>query len=879
MHLVCRETLTKGMRWGMALLLALGMVTMSGAWSTASTTDDDDVHSHGDSSYRRRFARKGTKPKYARSTPFLIKHVHLRLTILPRKRFVKGTATLTIKPSSRNIKRITLDAAELRISRITVDGKVAKWNAEGYKLHITLPSTLTVGNVAAVAVTYEANPRSGLHFVLPDKDYPNKPVMVFSQGESEYNRFWFPSFDTPNMRFTSETVITVPAPLQVIANGKLLKQTTTGKMITYHHKMPFSHVNYLTSLAIGEFALYKQTWKKTPILSYVPKAAKALAKRSFENTADMMDFFSKKIGFAYPYSKYAQVVVHDFVSGGMENITATTLNHRTLHDARAHLTRRSDGLVAHELAHQWFGDLLTCKDWSHIWLNESFATYFTHLYFEHKWGQTEFNYTRMRSMRWYTYTPYKRAIQERVYEFPSDVFDAHAYPKGAAVLHMIRRKLGDVLWWKAISHYVKKHAHGLVETADFRRALEHVSGQNWEPFFDQWIRRPGHPVLKLSWKYVAKHKQIRVTIRQKQKQKPFSFGTTLRVTVGKKVKTIPVHVKGRRQSLVFSVTGRPQMIELDPFGDILMKYSAKKSPQQWLYQLTHGASVVSRLRAASQLGKYPNRPKVLAAIKALLNTEKAHFSVRAAVAGALGKMQTPAACKLLMNDGFDAKEARVRQAVAAQLGNCRDSNPLEELVTMFRTDKSYAVQAAALTSIGKLRHPKSFGLLVEGLGYTGDYGRIQSAALAAMARLETPKAIPYLRKFSKRGPSTRVRLGAMTLFASTVKLFRKRKKADDVLLLVSFLKDPHPWVRGTALRAMSILGDWRALPHMRRFAETAALATTKRRVRRAIRALYKQTKKDRRWKRLGGDLEKLRKSHRKLLKRLKRLEARRNKKK
>jgi aminopeptidase N len=188
---------------------------MSGAWSTASTTDDDDVHSHGDSSYRRRFARKGTKPKYARSTPFLIKHVHLNLRILPRKRFVKGTATLTIKPSSRNIKRITLDAAELRISRITVDGKVAKWNAEGYKLHITLPSTLTVGNVAAVAVTYEANPRSGLHFVLPDKDYPNKPVMVFSQGESEYNRFWFPSFDTPNMRFTSETVITVPAPLQV----------------------------------------------------------------------------------------------------------------------------------------------------------------------------------------------------------------------------------------------------------------------------------------------------------------------------------------------------------------------------------------------------------------------------------------------------------------------------------------------------------------------------------------------------------------------------------------------------------------------------------------------------------------------------------------
>jgi HEAT repeat protein len=232
-----------------------------------------------------------------------------------------------------------------------------------------------------------------------------------------------------------------------------------------------------------------------------------------------------------------------------------------------------------------------------------------------------------------------------------------------------------------------------------------------------------------------------------------------------------------------------------------------------------------------------------------------------------------------MNDGFDAKEARVRQAVAAQLGNCRDSSPLEELVTMFRTDKSYAVQAAALTSIGKLRHPKSFALLVEGLGYTGDYGRIQSAALAAMARLETPKAIPYLRKFSKRGPSTRVRLCAMTLFARTVKLFRKRKKADDVLLLVSFLKDPHPWVRGTALRAMSILGDWRALPHMRRFAETAALATTKRRVRRAIRALYKQTKKDRRWKRLGGDLEKLRKSHRKLLKRLKRLEARRNKEK
>ncbi|MEM1009630.1 MAG: M1 family metallopeptidase, partial [Myxococcota bacterium] len=446
------------------------------------------------------------------------------------------------------------------------------------RLHIEPLRAIHSQKTFEVRVKYSAKPRIGLNFVGPDKDYPNKPISVYSQGETEKNRYWYPSYDYTNMRFTSETLFSVPKGFRAISNGRLIEKRTQGGWTTFHHKMEHPHVNYLLSVVVGEFKVYKQSWKGIPIRSFVYAEDFKHAKRSFKNTPEMMKFFSEKTGVRYPYAKYDQTVVQDFNSGGMENITATTLSRRTIHSKVEHLDYRSDGLVAHELAHQWFGDFVTCRHWHELWLNESFATYFQQLYYEHKWGKKEFFQER----EGYAFARYKRSryhrpIQTRVYRHPAHVFDAHAYPKGALVLHMIRTKLGDALWWKAINHYLKKHAHQNVETHDFRKALEQVSGQNWIPFFDQWLRRPGHPKLRVSWEYQEQSRLVKLKIKQTQ-MLPYQLDSSVVLTHDDGSQSrfaLDIHKKDHE--FTFPVPQRPLMVEFEPDANLLADIEVKKS--------------------------------------------------------------------------------------------------------------------------------------------------------------------------------------------------------------------------------------------------------------------------------------------------------------
>ncbi|NIT57927.1 MAG: aminopeptidase, partial [Aliifodinibius sp.] len=313
-----------------------------------------------------------------------------------------------------------------------------------------------------VAIEYEAQPRAGLYFVHPEIGYPDKPWQIWSQGEMEFNSHWFPCYDFPNDRMTSEMIVTVPKWQMAISNGELLAVTENdaSNTITYHWKESVPHVTYLLSLVVGEFLEARDEWtggsprrNGVPVTYYVEPQDSHKVARSFHKTVEMMDFFSHKTGIDYPYEKYAQTTIRDFMWGGMENISATTLTRNTLHDQRAHLDYTSDGLVAHELAHQWWGDLLTCNNWNHIWLNESFATYFDALYVDHDMGNDEFIMEMQQNRNRYLKedsTKYRRPIVYNLYEDASQMFDRHTYQKGSWVLHMIRYILGDELWWKAI---------------------------------------------------------------------------------------------------------------------------------------------------------------------------------------------------------------------------------------------------------------------------------------------------------------------------------------------------------------------------------------------------------------------------------------------
>ena len=327
-------------------------------------------------------------------------------------------------------------------------------------------------------------------------------------------------------------------------------------------------------------------------------------------TPQMIRFFGEKIGQPYPYAKYAQVCVPDFLAGGMENITATTMTDSALGDEIAALEGDCDGLVAHELAHQWFGDLLTCKDWSHIWLNEGFASYFDALFAENDRGEDAFRLEMHGALEGYLGSDrsYRRPIVEARYESSEDMFDGVTYAKGACVLHALRGLLGDRAWWKGIRGYVAAHKFEVVETDDFRKAMEAASGKDLKWFFDQWVYKAGHPELKVRWHYEDADKTVRVQVQQTQKlddQTPlFRLPTTLEITEDAgKTRVVPIVIDGRSHEFVIPCATRPRMVQIDPEGWLIKELDFEKPAEENLFQLEHAACVLGRLDAAEALVK------------------------------------------------------------------------------------------------------------------------------------------------------------------------------------------------------------------------------------------------------------------------------------
>jgi len=341
---------------------------------------------------RRAFQPQHVEAKWARDRAANISHVKLEVALDFDAKKISGTATHRLSAITGPLERLEFDAAELEIKAIRAGGEPATFETADDKLRITLPRALNAGDTIEVGIDYAGHPRRGLYFVGPDTAYPNKPRQAWTQGEDEDSRYWFPCYDYPNSRPTSEIVATVPEKFTAVSNGALIgtSTNTVDKTRIFHWRHEVPHSTYLITLAAGEFAMIGERAGNTPVTYYIAPGREDDARRAFGNTPKMIQFFERVIGVPYPYAKYAQVAVSDFIFGGMENTSATTQTESTLHDARAHLDFKSDPLVAHELAHQWWGDLLTCRDWAHAWLNEGFATYFEALWCEENLGADEF---------------------------------------------------------------------------------------------------------------------------------------------------------------------------------------------------------------------------------------------------------------------------------------------------------------------------------------------------------------------------------------------------------------------------------------------------------------------------------------------------------
>jgi aminopeptidase N len=773
---------------------------------------------------RRPFARPGTPSRQERIRYFDIKHVKAELTLATKEKEVRGTVTHSLSPLHPFLTRIELDCApELKVSRVT---KLAKggipvkcaFTATGCKLVVTLDKAHGPGDELDLAIDYSGSPTRGLRFVLADPAYPEKPLAIWTQGQAEDTHHWLPCYDYPNERATSEMIITVEKPLLVVSNGALIEtRKNAGDTMTYHWKMDVPHVSYLISLAVGDFAVYHDKIGHLPVDYYVAKNVdEATARRFMGKTPRMIRFFNESTGQPYPYVKYATTCLPDF-GGGMENISATSMTDGALRDEIAALEGDADGLVAHELAHQWFGDLLTCKDWSHIWLNEGFASYFDPLFAEHDRGDDAFRLAMEGALKGYLDNDrsYRRPIVETRYESSLTMFDGMTYSKGACVLHTLRGLLGDETWWKGLRGYVARHKAQVVETDDFRKAMETASGKDLKWFFGQWVHKAGHPELKVRWRYEDADNTVRVNVEQTQTvndQTPlFRLPTTLEITedVGK-TRVIPVVIDAASHEFAIPFPRKPRMVQIDPQGWLIKELDFEKALDENLFQIEHSGSVLGRLGAARALAKTAkDRPEARKALSAAWKREKA-VPARREIVALLGTGDETSRAALL--EAAANPEAMVRVAAIEGLTRLTRDDATEAVFRAAWTNprEAYGAKKAALRGLVAWKVKDADQLLDEALKVSADRHSIAATALDLLLRSPGPKARELAALYSQYGQPPALRSEALGAFG---RLARDDESLQDIV--VALVDDPDRSVRFRAWGAVRELKLKKAIPALK----------------------------------------------------------------
>ena len=442
---------------------------------------------------------------FARNKDYDLQHSKIALKFDVEQKKVIGDVTHTISVLKDDTKSLVFDSVGLTIQSVTLNKGAAKFETTDKKLIVPLPSVARKGEKFEVEIKYEGKTSKGAYFILPDKDYPDRPKQIWTQGESEDTRYYLPTYDYPNDRLTTETILTVPATWLTVANGKLMGVKDAGngmKTWTWQESLPSS--TYLITVVAGEFDEMKDTWRGKPVTYYAPKGRGDRLKINYGRTPQMLELFSKKLGVDYAWEKYAQVMVDDFVAGGMENSSATTNTSSSLvHPALApEYATGQDPLISHELGHQWFGDLVTCKDWGNIWLNEGFATFMETIWTESYFPKEQSEYERWSNIReWFEQgNLWAKPIVRHDFDDSSE-FDGNAYGKGGLVLDMLRHQLGEDAFYRGLKHYLEANRGKNVVSADLAKAIEEETHTNVDQFFAQWVYGAGAPKFDLSYAY------------------------------------------------------------------------------------------------------------------------------------------------------------------------------------------------------------------------------------------------------------------------------------------------------------------------------------------------------------------------------------------
>ena len=777
---------------------------------------------------------------FAPDREFDLVNIKLELKFDLGKKELMGKAIEKIAPLRDKLNQVHLNAVDMTIDSVMLVNNKLKYNYDGKILTIDFDKSYGLNDTLQFEVIYSTIPQKGLYFVIPDDAYPDRTPQIWTQSEMEDARYWYPCHDYPDDFSTSEIVATVPDNWVVVSNGLLKKVDTNNitKTKTFDWVEDKPHVIYLNSIVAGVYSVLKDNYGDIPISYYVSPVYKDVAKENFSATPDILKFYSTVTGYQYPWGKLSLAAVTDFTFGGMENVSAITLTDNTLHNKDDEPQVSSTGLVAHETAHQWFGDLMTCRSWSNAWLNEGFATYFTALYEEHAFGEDEFSYQMMKNHNVVIGADKheRRPTVYNRYSDPVDLFSAYIYPRGASILHMLRGIVGKDLFFKAIKYYVNKYKFHNVDSHDFQNAVQEATGYNLYWFFKEWLYKGGHPVFDVSYKYNDADKTLNLSVKQVQKVDDITPVYRMPVNILIQTKSGKMNEKIVVDSLennyTFNVSEKPLMVNFDEGSFLLKQMQFNKSVEELTYQLKNDADVAGRIWAAEQLSQNKGETAERALIDGLKNDS--FHGVRSNCVEALGKYSDEMSQSALLNALSD-KDLMVRSAAISSLGNFKDSEILKTLTDIFNNSANDYIRAACISSITKIDSTNAKPLISKALEQNSHGQVVAITALNSLSKISPDDAYDKAIELSQYGQPQSLRVSAIYLLAKIDK-----DNSQTIDLLKKYAADSYIWARQAALHGLGEIGDKSIIPFIKERESIETDGRLKQAAKSAIGQIEKQ---------------------------------------
>lgn len=760
------------------------------------------------------FDEPAARPAERRPVPVIPEHVRLDVRIDPHAKTVAGRVTHTVRARAILVDRLTIDAADMTVRVPEGEDLTAIAHRDGVELRFDRP--IPPGEQHVFSLDFVAEPTCGLYFVPAEGE---RPPQAWTQGAMEDHHHWFPCFDAPEHMVTTEVIATVPEGFNAISNGEPCDAPEAPDgWARFHWRHDTPHALYLLTLVVDELAEVRD--ERAPVLSihYVPPGREDDAKQIFARMPEMYRYFAHSTGVPYPYPRYGHVFLRRFMWGGMENTTLTSLTDLVLVPGELRDDFDVERLIAHELAHQWFGDLIAPRGWPEIWLNESFASYFEILCMQALNGDDDCARRILTERDSYFSEAahrYTRPVVTRTYAHPYVLFDRHAYEKGCLVLHTLRAQLGEAAFWAGLRAYVKRCAGSAAETALFRQCLETSSGQDLGPFFEQFVYGAGHPSVAMEWRYDPQIGLELTVIRTDEGEHTLYVDVQIQ---GKATQTVRMRITGKTRTLVVPLAEPPQWVAIDPEQRCLLRINEEREATETLLARLDAetAPILLRARTIRVLADRADT-RVTQALATVLASDPAE-TARIEAAKALGAHRTDAARKALADAVSNAPSWRVKAAAARAFGVGADRSQLDQLDTWLAQPQRYPVKCALLSAVGKIRDDAAATLAEKHLDVASPRACVNVAAAHALAAQERPAALDTLLLRTEPGHHRSLRsaaLGGVATLAKVdgVKAPDKRRVRET---LERALNDELFQIRLAATRALKTLGDSKAKAAVKR---------------------------------------------------------------